>query len=93
MNFDFLSAIKFDELYTFILKNIKQECVFNVISISLNIVNNLNCLMTVTQCFKFTVKLFLKSLISLMILTKINDMKALMKAIKIMILVITVTAF
>ena len=38
-------------------------------------------------------KLFLKFLISLMILTEINDMKALIKAMKTMILVMIVTVF
>ena len=93
MNFNFLSAIKFNELYTFMLKNIEQECVFNVINISLSAVSNLNCLMTVTQHFKFIVKLFLKFLISLMILIKINNIKTLMKAMKIMIFIMIVIVF
>ena len=46
MNFDFLLTIKFNELYIFVLKNIKQKCVFNAISISLSAVNDLNHLMT-----------------------------------------------
>ena len=75
------------------LKNIKQECVFNVININLSAVNDLNHLMTVTQCFKFIIKLFLKSLISLMISIKINDMKTLIKAMKTMIFVMIVTVF
>ena len=73
------------------LKNIKQEYVFNAININLNAVSNLNCLMTVIQCFEFTVKLFLKSLILLMILTKINNMKTLMKTMKTMIFIMIVT--
>ena len=93
MNFNSLLTIKFDKLYIFMLKNIKQEHVFNVINISFNVMNDLNCLMTIMQCFKFIVKLFLKSLISSVILTKINDMKALMKIIKIMILVMIIIMF
>ena len=93
MNFDFLSIIKFDKLYIFVLKNIEQKCVFNVISISLSITNDLNCLVTVTQHFELIVKLFSKSLISLVISTKINNIKALIKAMKIMILVMIVTMF
>ena len=85
--------IKFNKLYIFMLKNIKQEHVFNVINISFNAVNNLNCLMTVIQCFKLTVKLFLKFLILLMILIKINDIKTLIKVMKIMIFIIIVTVF
>ena len=91
MNFNFLLTIKFNELYIFILKNIKQECVFNVINISFSVVNDLNCLMTVIQYSELTVKLFLKFLISLMILIKINDIKTLMKIMKIMIFIMTVT--
>ena len=91
MNFNFSLIIKFNKLYIFMLKNIKQECVFNVINISLNVMNDLNHLMTVTQHFKLITKLFLKSLILLMISTEINDMKTLMKIIKIMIFIITVT--
>ena len=45
MNFNFLLTIKFNELYIFILKNIKQECVFNVINISFSVINDLNHLM------------------------------------------------
>ena len=85
MNFDFSSAIKFNKLYIFVLKNIEQEHVFNVINISLNAASNLNHLVTVIQCFKLIVKFFSKSLISSMILTEINNMKALMKAMKTMI--------
>ena len=93
MNFNSLSAIKFNELYIFILKNIKQEHVFNAINISFSIMNDLNHLMIVTQCFKFIIKLFLKSLISLMISIKINDIKTLIKIIKIMIFIMTVIVF
>ena len=93
MNFNFLLAIKFNKLYIFMLENIKQECTFNVINISLNAVSNLNHLMTVTQHFKFITKLFLKSLISLMILIKINNMKILTKVMKIMIFIMIITAF
>ena len=93
MNFNFLLTIKFNKLYIFILKNIEQKHVFNVINISLSTVNNLNHLMTVIQHFKLIIKLFLKFLISLMILIKINDMKTLMKTMKIIILVMIVTAF
>ena len=75
------------------LKNIKQEHVFNVISISLNIINDLNYLMTVTQCFKLIIKLFSKSLILLIILIKINDMKTLIKAMKTMIFIMIITVF
>ena len=85
-----MSAIKFDELYIFVSKNIEQKHVFNVININLNVVSNLNHLMTVIQCFELIIKLFLKSLISLVILTKINNIKTLMKAIKTMIFVMTV---
>ena len=83
--------IKFDELYIFVLENIEQEHVFNVISISLSAANDLNHLMTVTQHFELIMKLFLKFLISLVILTEINDMKILMKTMKTIILVMTVT--
>ena len=93
MNFNFLLTIKFNKLYIFMLENIKQECAFNVINISLSAVNDLNHLMIIMQYFKFIVKLFLKSLISLMILTKINNMKTLIKIMKIMIFIIIVTAF
>ena len=55
--------------------------------------NDLNYLMIVIQHFKLIMKLFLKFLILLMILIKINDMKTLMKAMKIIILVLTVTMF
>ena len=88
-----MSAIKFDELYIFMLKNIKQEHVFNVINISLSAVNDLNHLMTAIQCFEFIIKLFLKFLISLMILIEINDMKTLIKTMKIMIFIMIVTVF
>ena len=74
-------------------ENIKQKCVFNVINISFSITSNLNYLLIITQCFKFIIKLFLKSLISLMILIKINNMKTLMKTMKIMIFVMIVTVF
>ena len=69
-------------------ENIEQEYVFNVINISLNIMNDLNCLMTAIQHFEFIVKFFLKFLISLIILIKINNMKTLMKAMKTMIFII-----
>ena len=75
------------------LKNIKQKCVFNVINISFNITSNLNHLMIVIQYFKLIIKNFLKFLILLMILIKINNMKTLIKIIKIMILIITAAAF
>ena len=93
MNFDFLLAIKFNKLYIFMSENIEQKHVFNVINISLSITSDLNHLMTVTQHFKLIVKLFLKSLISLMISIEINNMKALMKTMKTMILAMTVTVF
>ena len=93
MNFNSLLIIKFNELYIFILKNIEQEHVFNAISISFSITSNLNHLMTITQHFKLIVKLFLKSLILSMISTKTNDIKTLIKAIKIMILAMIVTTF
>ena len=93
MNFDFLLIIKFNKLYIFMLKNIKQECVFNAISISLSVINNLNHLITATQHSEFIIKLFLKSLISSVISTEINDMKTLIKAMKTMIFVITVITF
>ena len=50
MNFNFSLIIKFNELYIFILKNIKQKHIFNVINISFNVVNNLNCLIIVIYC-------------------------------------------
>ena len=75
------------------LENIKQKCVFNAINISLNIISNLNCLMIMIQYFKFIVKFFLKSLISLMILTEINNIKTLIKIMKTMIFIIIVTVF
>ena len=93
MNFNSLSIIKFDELYIFILKNIKQEHVFNAISINFSIMSNLNYLITAIQCFESIIKFFLKSLTSLMILTEINNIKTLMKTMKIIILVMTVTVF
>ena len=93
MNFNFLLIIKFDKLYIFMLENIKQKHVFNVINISLNIINDLNHLMITIQCFKFIIKLFSKFLISLMILIKINDIKTLTKAMKIMIFIMIVTMF
>ena len=93
MNFNFSLIIKFNKLYIFMLKNIKQEHVFNAINISFSITSDLNHLMTVTQHFKFIVKLFLKSLISLMILIKINNIKTLIKVMKIMIFIMIVTAF
>ena len=93
MNFNSLLAIKFDELYIFMLENIKQKHVFNVININLNAANDLNHLMTVMQYFKFIIKFFLKFLISLMILIKINNIKTLMKAMKIMIFVMIVIIF
>ena len=92
MNFNSSSAIKFDELYIFVLKNIEQKCVFNAINISLSTASNLNHLMTVIQHSEFTAKFFSKSLTSSVISTKINNMKALMKAMKTMILAMTVTA-
>ena len=91
MNFNSLLTIKFDELYIFISENIEQECVFNVINISLSTANDLNHLMTAMQCFKLTVKFFSKFLTSLMILIEINDMKTLMKTMKTMILAMTAT--
>ena len=93
MNFNFLLTIKFNELYIFMSENIKQKHVFNVINISFSITSDLNCLMTVTQCFKLTAKLFLKFLISLMILIKINNMKTLMKTMKTMIFIMIITVF
>ena len=90
MNFNFLLTIKFNKLYIFMSENIKQKYVFNVISISLSAASNLNHLMTVTQHFKSITKLFLKSLISLVILIKINNMKTLIKTMKIMIFIMTV---
>ena len=93
MNFNFLLAIKFNKLYIFMLKNIEQECIFNAINISFSVVNDLNCLMIVIQHFKFTAKFFLKSLISSMILTEINNMKTLIKAMKIIILIMIITMF
>ena len=75
------------------LENIKQKCVFNVININLSITNDLNCLMTVMQYFKFIVKFFLKFLILLMILIKINDIKTLMKVIKTIIFIIIIIVF
>ena len=93
MNFNSSSAIKFNKLYIFILKNIEQEHVFNVINISFSIVSNLNHLIIVIQHFKLTIKLFSKLLILSMILTKINNMKTLIKAIKTMIFVMIVTMF
>ena len=93
MNFNFSLAIKFNKLYIFILENIEQKCVFNVININLSIMNNLNHLITTIQYFKFIAKLFLKFLISSMILIKINDIKTLMKTIKIMIFIMIVTVF
>ena len=74
-------------------ENIEQECAFNVINISLNVTSDLNCLMTTIQCFKLIAKFFLKLLISSVISIKINNMKALIKAMKTIILVITTTAF
>ena len=93
MNFNSLLIIKFNELYIFILKNIKQKHVFNTISISLNVVSNLNHLIIITQCFEFTTKLSLKLLTLLMILTKINNIKTLMKTIKTMIFIMIVIMF
>ena len=93
MNFNSSLAIKFNKLYIFMLKNIKQKHVFNVININLSITNDLNHLITVIQHFEFTAKLFLKLLISSMILTEINNMKTLTKAMKTMILVIIVITF
>ena len=93
MNFNFLSIIKFNKLYIFMLENIEQKHVFNVINISFNITSDLNCLMIATQHFKLIIKFFLKFLISSVISTEINNMKTLIKAMKTMILVITVIAF
>ena len=91
MDFDSLLIIKFNKLYIFVLENIEQEHVFNVISISPSAASDLDHLVTVMQCFELTVKLFLKLLASLMVLTETNDMKALMKAMKAMVLVMTAT--
>ena len=55
--------------------------------------SNLNYLMTVIQYFKFIIKLFLKFLISLIILTEINDMKKLIKTMKIMIFIMIAAIF
>ena len=93
MNFNFLLTIKFNKLYTFVSENIEQECAFNAISISLSTINDLNHLVTVTQHFELIMKLFLKLLISSVILIKINNMKTLTKAMKIMIFIMTVTVF
>ena len=93
MNFNFLLTIKFNKLYIFMLKNIKQECVFNVINISLSIMSNLNYLIIATQHFELIAKLFSKLLTSLMILTEINNMKTLIKIMKTMILAMIAIVF
>ena len=69
----------------------KQKCTFNEININSNFFQDLNCFVTITQQTKLIFKLVMKSLTSSVILTESDRINELIKAMKIMILIMTVT--